>query len=225
MWLPTKTLLCNASKINCPRVAQEHSVSTLFPNPWPLSYLELSVSQSIFGIRHYKFYSTGCRSQWPYGLRRRWKLLDCWDCRFESRWVHGCSYVVFVVCCVGSGLCDGLITRAEESYRVCVCVCVWGGEVWVWVCAWMRVCVCVRAWMRVCVCVCVCARACLIVCDLETSTFRWSRPDLGSCEQRRKSVRLRRWCIMSEHINLMDISHRTTYTPTQVLLTSDRKCV
>ena len=27
-------------------------------------------------------------------------------------------------CCVfsGGGLCDGLITRLEESYRVCVCV-------------------------------------------------------------------------------------------------------
>ena len=31
--------------------------------------------------------------------------------------------VVFVVCCVGSGLLDELITRSEESYRVCVCVC------------------------------------------------------------------------------------------------------
>jgi hypothetical protein len=29
---------------------------------------------------------------------------------------------VSVVCCVGSGLCDGLITRSEESYRVCLCV-------------------------------------------------------------------------------------------------------
>ena len=31
---------------------------------------------------------------------------------------------LFVACCVGSGVCDGLITRPEESYRVCVCVCV-----------------------------------------------------------------------------------------------------
>ena len=29
-----------------------------------------------------------------------------------------------VVCCVGSGLFDGLIARLEESYRVCVTVCV-----------------------------------------------------------------------------------------------------
>ena len=27
---------------------------------------------------------------------------------------------MFVVCCVGSGLCDELITRSEESYWVCV---------------------------------------------------------------------------------------------------------
>jgi hypothetical protein len=32
--------------------------------------------------------------------------------------------LVFVVCCVISGLCDKLITRSEESYRVCVFVCV-----------------------------------------------------------------------------------------------------
>jgi hypothetical protein len=31
------------------------------------------------------------------------------------------EYFVHVVCCVGSGLCDELISRSEESYRVCVC--------------------------------------------------------------------------------------------------------
>jgi len=29
---------------------------------------------------------------------------------------------VFVVCCAGSGLCDELITRSEESNRACVCL-------------------------------------------------------------------------------------------------------
>jgi hypothetical protein len=49
---------------------------------------------------------------------------------------------MFGVCCVGSGLCDELITRSEESYRVYVC---------------------------------------LIVRDLETSTMRRPRPELGCC--------------------------------------------
>ena len=33
--------------------------------------------------------------------------------------------LLFVVCCVGSGLCDGLISCSEESYRgrVCLIVC------------------------------------------------------------------------------------------------------
>jgi hypothetical protein len=54
------------------------------------------------------------------------KALDCWD--HSQR--HGCSSVVFIVCCVGSSLCDELTTHSEESWggggglRVCVCVCV-----------------------------------------------------------------------------------------------------
>jgi hypothetical protein len=38
---------------------------------------------------------------------------------------HGCLSVVLyvVLSCVGRGLCDGLITRPEESYRVSNCVC------------------------------------------------------------------------------------------------------
>jgi hypothetical protein len=34
---------------------------------------------------------------------------------------HLCLYVV--LSCVGRGLCDGLITRPEQSYSVAVCVC------------------------------------------------------------------------------------------------------
>jgi len=30
---------------------------------------------------------------------------------------------MFVVCCAGSGLCDELITRSEEYYRVYVSLC------------------------------------------------------------------------------------------------------
>jgi hypothetical protein len=36
-----------------------------------------------------------------------------------------CSSLGFVVCHIGSGLCDELITRSEESVRVCVCLCVY----------------------------------------------------------------------------------------------------
>jgi hypothetical protein len=46
--------------------------------------------------------------------------LGCWGRGFESRSRYGCLYVV--LSCVGRGLCDGLITRPEESYRVSVCV-------------------------------------------------------------------------------------------------------
>jgi hypothetical protein len=43
--------------------------------------------------------------------------LGCWDRGFESRPGHGCfSLVLYVVLsCVGRRLCDGLITRPEES--------------------------------------------------------------------------------------------------------------
>ena len=55
--------------------------------------------------------------------------------------MHVCSSLGFVVCCVGSGLCDELITLSEGSNRVCVGVCV---------CVCVYVCVCVRE--RECVC-------------------------------------------------------------------------
>ena len=64
------------------------------------------------------------RSQWPRGLRRRStaaRLLRSWVRIPPGTWMFVCCE-----CCVlsGRGLCDELITRPEESYRLwCVAVC------------------------------------------------------------------------------------------------------
>ena len=65
-----------------------------------------------------------CWSQWPRGLRRRSaaaRLLGLWVRIRPGAWMS-----VSCDCCVlsGRGLCDGLITRPEESYRLwCVVEC------------------------------------------------------------------------------------------------------
>ena len=65
-----------------------------------------------------------CWAQWPRGLRRRptaARLLRSWVRIPPGAWVFVCCE-----CCVssGRGLCDGLITRPEESYRLwCAVVC------------------------------------------------------------------------------------------------------
>jgi hypothetical protein len=46
-------------------------------------------------------------------LRCRLELLDFCNGRLESRRGRGYSSVVYVVCCVGSGLCDELIIGIE----------------------------------------------------------------------------------------------------------------
>jgi hypothetical protein len=58
------------------------------------------------------------RSQWPCGLRRgsaAARLLGLWVRIPPRAWMSVSSE-----CCVlsGRGLCDGLVTRPEESYRV-----------------------------------------------------------------------------------------------------------
>lgn len=53
------------------------------------------------------------------------------------------------MCCVDSVLCDELVTRSEESYRLCV-----------------------------------------TVCDLETSTVRQHRPELGGSAKKKTFSRL-----------------------------------
>ena len=71
-----------------------------------------------------------CRSQWPRVLRR-WsaaaRLLRLWVRIPPEEWMS--------VCCVMFCLCDELITRQEESYRLwCVVVCdldtSWMGRTW-----------------------------------------------------------------------------------------------
>jgi len=63
------------------------------------------------------------RSQWPRGLRRRSaaaRLLRLWVRIPPAAWISVCCE-----CCVlsGRGLCDELIIRTEESYRLwCVVV-------------------------------------------------------------------------------------------------------
>ena len=63
------------------------------------------------------------QSQWPCSLRLGIKPLDCWERGFESRWRLGCSVIVFVACCVGCGITDGLISPQQESYQVYESVC------------------------------------------------------------------------------------------------------
>ena len=69
-------------------------------------------------IRKRKGNWIGRRSQWPRGLRRRStaaRLLRLWVRIPPEAWMSVCCE-----CCVlsGRGLCDGSITRPEESYRL-----------------------------------------------------------------------------------------------------------
>ena len=58
------------------------------------------------------------RSQWPRGLRRRSsaaRLLRLWVLIPRGAWMSVCCECLMLS---GRGLCDGLITRPEESYRL-----------------------------------------------------------------------------------------------------------
>jgi len=75
---------------------------------------------------------SNCRSQWPRGLRSMSaasRLLRLWVRIPPGAWMDVCREC-FVLS--GGGLCDELITRPEESYRLwCVVVCDLGTS-------WMR---------------------------------------------------------------------------------------
>ena len=59
-----------------------------------------------------------CRSQWPRGPRRRSlaaRLLRLWVRIPPGAWIFVCCECYILS---GRGLCDGLIIRSEESYRM-----------------------------------------------------------------------------------------------------------
>ena len=64
-----------------------------------------------------------CRSQWPRGLRGRSaaaRLLRSWVRIPPGTWIFVCCECRVLS---GRGLCDELITRPEESYRLWCVVC------------------------------------------------------------------------------------------------------
>ena len=93
----------------CPTVVWERATTDI--EGW---FAGRCVKFAIIGIPKRR----NCRSQWPRGLRRRSaaaRLLRSWVRIPPGAWMFVCCE-----CCVlsGRGLCDELITRPEESYRL-----------------------------------------------------------------------------------------------------------
>ena len=64
------------------------------------------------------------RSERPSGLRRGSAAARLLGLRVRIPQEASMCLFLSVVCCAGRGICVGLITCPEESYRVvCVCVC------------------------------------------------------------------------------------------------------
>ena len=93
-----------------------------------LSTWKNSTEFSIFSLSllHYLIWSSNYPQSWYW-------YLCCLSHRPTTAWLLGLQvwiqlrdgmFISFgVMCCVGSGLCDGLITRSEESYQMCVKLC------------------------------------------------------------------------------------------------------
>lgn len=78
----------------------------------------LSDEKVVSLILQCQFYQTAAGGRAFYGVV--FQSFDFWDCGFVSGRGRGCSSVVLVECCLGSGLCVELISCAEECYRLCV---------------------------------------------------------------------------------------------------------
>ena len=95
-------------------------LNTVVEKMWQLL---CSVPYRTIGVYVNRLSSNGrsCLSHWPRGLR----TLACWYCGFESHRGYGFLSVVSVMCCQVEVSAIELITRPEESYRLCcVVVCV-----------------------------------------------------------------------------------------------------
>ena len=88
------------------------------------SDFEYNIKMFVNAEHNETLFCTNSRSQWPRGLRRlsaAARLLRLWVRIPQGAWTSVCCE-----CRVLSsrGLCDGLITRPEDSYRLCcVVVC------------------------------------------------------------------------------------------------------
>ena len=110
------------------------SIATCF-KPQRIIIREHVANNTVYNLCSYSSHiikSENCRSGCPRGLRRgsaAVRLLGLWVRIPPEAWMSVCCE-----CCVlsGRGLCDGLITRLEESYRLC-CVLVCDLET-----SWMR---------------------------------------------------------------------------------------
>ena len=115
IWIKCKTLVPKVSKEKRKKKITRTKINWAKPSRMKLTQ---------HGVRLGALFLIPCRSQWPRGLRRRSaasRLLRSWVRIPPGAWMFVCCE-----CCVlsGRGLCDELITRPEESYRLwCVVVC------------------------------------------------------------------------------------------------------
>jgi hypothetical protein len=116
----------------------------LGPSQWPRGLRHRSAASRLLGLRVriwpeawmfvlfvlYKDSSMEHKVTWrrTEGFKiTKWIKRKKWDRKKKSRRRHGGLFLVNVVCCAGTGLCDRPIPHPEESCLVCICHRVWSG--------------------------------------------------------------------------------------------------